>query len=206
MWVADKLVIIGMATMSLGVIHEKDGPRRTEFRVKNTGDRPETMVQGYTSCGCTTLTFDKAQPVPPGDSTRIVLSFDPTGRGGDFYESGTIVYGTDRERLQVAIEGTCVTSEMTLMRQFPIRLSDELRLSTDRFDLGVMAPGEKREVNVVVLHREDNDRREIVTVTVRAESATMGVHRQRHVFRTKVNGREQEIAIVTTYRVDVSRK
>lgn len=45
----------------------------------------------------------------------------------------------------MTLTGTCITSEETLLRQFPVRISDHLRLSTDRFDLGVMRQGESKE-------------------------------------------------------------
>ena len=48
--------------------------------------------------------------------------------------------------------GTCITSEETLLRQFPIRINDTLRLSTNRFDLGIMHTGETKERGVVLLH------------------------------------------------------
>ncbi len=45
----------------------------------------------------------------------------------------------------MTLTGTCITSEETLLRQFPVRINDHLRLSTDRFDLGVMRQGESKE-------------------------------------------------------------
>ena len=62
--------------------------------------------------------------------------------------------------LQSSMSGTCITSEETLLQQFPIRISDDLRLSTNRFDLGYMKAGETKERGVVVLHRDERDRKE----------------------------------------------
>jgi hypothetical protein len=51
-----------------------------------------------------------------------------------------------KELAEVVVTGyTCITSEETLLRQFPVRISDHLRLPTDRFDLGVMRQGESKE-------------------------------------------------------------
>jgi hypothetical protein len=52
----------------------------------------------------------------------------------------------------MSLVGTCITSEETLLRQFPIRINDRLRLSTNRFDLGIMHIGESKERSVVFLH------------------------------------------------------
>lgn len=149
----DTLIAIGFATVSLGTIHEEDGIQERTFWLQNDGSEPVTIVQGYPSCECTTIEFEKDRPIAPGDSTRVVLRFNPRGKSGEFYESGTLVYGTDRKTAVVAMEGSCITSEETLKKQFPVEVNERLRLSTDHFDLGFMRVGESKERNVVVLHR-----------------------------------------------------
>lgn len=167
----DTLVTIGLATLSLGTINESDGKVEREFWLRNAGTEPVTLVQGYTSCGCVKLTFPLGETIQPGDSVRTVLGFDPKGKGGEFYERGTIVYGKSRKRIELVMEGECVSSEETLMRQFPVRINDDLRLSADHFDLGVMTAGEKKSRNVVVLHRDEDNRQECISVTVEASQS-----------------------------------
>ena len=152
----DSLVVIGLSTISLGTIHEADGPQERTFWLRNAGIGVVALTQGYTSCGCTTIHFDKSKTLAPDDSTQVTLRFNPQGKGGEFEELGTIEYGTQRKRISIALTGTCITSEETLLRQFPIRINDNLRLSTNRFDLGIMHVGETKERSVVVLHRNDN--------------------------------------------------
>lgn len=165
----DSLVVIGLATLSLGTIQEADGEVERSFWLRNCGTEAVTLVQGYTSCGCTTIDFVKDEPVIPGDSTCVTLRFNPRGKGGEFLETGTVVYSPNRKRLHLSLEGTCITSEETLLRQFPIQVSDRLRLSADRFDLGRMAVGETKERNVIVLHRDEDNRQERITITFTAE-------------------------------------
>lgn len=92
------------------------------------------------------------------------------GNGGEFEEVGTVVYRTastgQERRLRLALTGQRITSEETLLRQFPICISDQLRLAADRFDLGVMRQGESKERGVVVLHRNDDNRKERIPVTI----------------------------------------
>ena len=166
----DSLVTIGLATLSLGTINESDGKRELEFWLRNVGTEAVSIVQGYTSCSCVKLDFPLGKTMLPGDSVRTVLSFDPKGKGGEFYERGTIVYGQSRKRVNMAMEGVCVTSEETLMRQFPVRINDDIRISTNHFDVGVMNVGEKKTRHVAILHRDENNRRESVAVTVEADS------------------------------------
>ena len=173
--VLDSLIVIGLATVSLGTIQEADGVQEHTFRLRNAGSEPVAVVQAYTSCHCTTVEAEQpdagAAEVLPGDTIAFTLRFNPQGKGGDFEETGTIVYtplptGEGRGRaLQLSLTGTCITSEESLLRQFPIRVSDRLRLSANRFDLGIMHVGETKQRTVVLLHRDDGDCREPVTVT-----------------------------------------
>ena len=177
---ADTLIVLGLATVSLGTIQESDGVQERAFWLRNCGTDSITLVQGYTSCGCTTIDFARNQPLAPADSACVTLRFNPRGKGGEFEETGTVVYAASRRagdvaarrRVSLRMVGTCVTSEETLMRQFPIRVNDSLRLSADRFDLGRMAVGETKERSVVLLHRYNNNRQERIPVSFTVSPTT----------------------------------
>ena len=196
MLLIDSLVVLGLATVSLGTIHEADGVQTRSFWLRNDGTEAVTLVQGYTSCGCTTIQFDKDQPIAVGDSTSVTLRFNPQGKGGEFEETGTIVYGSNRKRIQVSMIGTCITSEETLMRQFPIRISDDLRLSSNRFDLGIMHIGETKERGVVILHRKEGNRQERIPVKFAVDAKTpKGLQHIPYQIETKVKGKKQILTI-----------
>lgn len=185
MLVVDSLIVIGLATVSLGTIQESDGAQEHTFWLRNCGTDSVRLVQGYTSCGCTTIQYAKDTPIAPNDSTSITLRFNPRGKGGEFEETGTIVYRpqttadtetpkvySEKSTVRLSLVGTCITSEETLMRQFPIRVSDSLRLSTDRFDLGIMHVGETKERSVIILHRGQHDRQERIPITFTVDATT----------------------------------
>jgi len=193
----DSLIVIGMAVVSLGTIHEEDGLQQRTFHLRNVGTKAVALEQGYTSCGCTTIDFDHDADVEPGDSTLVTLTFNPRGKGGEFKETGTLVYGSQRQRVSLSLIGTCITSEETLLRQFPIRLNEQLRLSTDRFDLGIMHQGGERTRTVVVLHR-DNSRQErhAVSFTV-TPSTPRGLQHIPKTLTTKDNNGKEITFTVT---------
>ena len=162
---ADTLIVIGMATASLGTIQEADGPVERTFWLRNSSREAVVLTQGYTSCGCTTLSFPKDSLIHSGDSAAVTLRFNPRGKGGDFEETATLTYKIGNRksvnsksvnRLRLSLEGSCITSEETLLRQFPIKVSDSLRLSANRFDLGVLHVGDTRERNIAVLQIENS--------------------------------------------------
>ncbi len=53
---------------------------RHEFRFRNTGSVPLVISDVRTSCGCTIPLWTR-EPVAPGDSGKIVVQFDGSGRG-----------------------------------------------------------------------------------------------------------------------------
>ena len=115
------------------------------------------------------MDFELGQQVLPGDSTQVVLRFEPRGRSGEFVQSGTIVYGAGRKRVRLELTGRCTLSEATLLKRFPVAAEHHVRLSTDRFDLGAMRPGERKERTIAVLHRDLDDHQELLTVTFTAD-------------------------------------
>ncbi len=196
MLVADTLVVIGLATASLGTIQETGGVQERTYWLRNDGQETVMLQQGYTSCECTTIEFDRYAQVQPGDSTLVTLRFNPQGRGGEFNVTGTVVYGTDRKRVKLAMTGNSILSEETLMRRYPIAVSDNLRLSTDRFDLGIMHPGETKERSVVVLHRDENDRTETLSITYTPDAkAPRGLQHIPYTVTTTEQGKERQLTI-----------
>ena len=189
-------MVIGLSTISLGTIQEADGIQERTFWLRNTGHEAVALQQGYTSCGCTTIHFDKARQIASGDSTAVTLRFNPQGKGGEFEETGTVVYGPNRKRVQFSMTGTCVTSEETLMRQFPIRISDGIRVSTNRFDLGVMRVGETKERGIVILHRDEGNRQERIPIIFSAtNNMATGLQHISYPIKTKEKDKEVTITI-----------
>ncbi len=172
MMIADTLIVIGMTAVNLGTIQEDDGIQQHTFWLHNTSQQEVILLQGYTSCGCTTINFTKNDTLLAGDTTQITLYFNPRGKGGKFLETGTVVYAADHQKPKhviLSLEGVCITREETLLRQFPIYVNENLRLSTDHFDLGLMHAGETKTRHIVVLHRDEHNRQEILKVDFVAE-------------------------------------
>ncbi len=197
MLIADTLVVIGLATASLGTIQETGGLQEHTYWLRNDGSQAVTLQQGYTSCECTTMEFDRYAQVQPGDSTAVTLRFNPQGRGGDFTVTGTVVYGEQRKRVRLSMTGNSILSEETILKRYPVAIGDDLRLSTDRFDLGVMHPGETKERSVVVLHRDENDRTESLAITYTPDDKTpRGLqHIPYTLTTTTVQGKQQQLTI-----------
>lgn len=216
----DSLIVIGLATVSLGTIHESDGMQERRFWLRNTGAEQVRLRQGYTSCGCTTIEFPRDSVVAAGDSACITLRFNPRGKGGEFLETGTVVYGENRRRLNISLVGTCVTSEETLLRQFPVSVNEHLRLSADHFDLGRLRVGDTCQRTLVLLHRDQGKRlrvgetsakrlstngaqegsgirRELVPINYTVpQGMTHGLHHVNYSVQTEVDGKRCTFTVI----------
>lgn len=217
-----KLIVIGATVLNLGTIYEADGIVERSFLLRNDGRQPVAIVQGYTSCGCTTVAFPKDSVINEGDTVTVTLRFNPRGKGGEFYESAHLKYkssspvlssregddvspsslGEDEEdAIGLALEGTCVTSEETLMLQHPVVVNDMIRMSRDRYDIGYLSVGEKRERTVSVWHRDTNQR-ESFTISFQPTADTKkGLNHVPNVI--KIHTSEGEVATVVTFDVIV---
>ncbi len=72
-----------------GNIKEAAGAVSHEFRFTNTGDAPLVILSATTSCGCTKPTFPK-EPVEPGDTAVVRITYNPAGRPGEFDKNITV--------------------------------------------------------------------------------------------------------------------
>lgn len=202
MLLTDTLVVIGLASAALGNVPEDGGPLEHSYWLRNDGQHAVTLVQGYTSCECTTMDFALGQQVQPGDSTQIVLRFEPRGRSGEFVQYGTIVYGAERKRVRLELTGQCRPSEATLLKRFPVAAQHHVRLSTDRFDLGAMRPGERKERTVAVLHRDLDDHQELLTVTFTAdENMPKGIQQIAYPLVIIDGSRRQTVTITLNVKI-----
>ena len=66
-----------------GQIKEAAAKVSATFVVKNTGDAPLAITRVIASCGCTTPEWTK-EPIAPGASGNIKITYDPKGRPGPF--------------------------------------------------------------------------------------------------------------------------
>ncbi|KON26510.1 hypothetical protein AC481_07065 [miscellaneous Crenarchaeota group archaeon SMTZ-80] len=95
---------------NFGIINIDDGAVFHEFTFINTGNMPFIINEVRTSCGCTTPEWTK-EPVIPGQTGLIKVSFNPKGRPGPFSKSITINSNAERQPIVLKITGTVKTGE-----------------------------------------------------------------------------------------------
>lgn len=92
---------------NFGTIKEADGKVSHEFEIKNTGDAPLVITRVISSCGCTTPTYSK-EPIAPGKSGSITVTYDPTGRVYPFVKTVSIYSNGKEGPAVITIKGEVV--------------------------------------------------------------------------------------------------
>jgi len=69
-------------------------PVETSFVITNDGDEPLLITNAQGSCGCTVPEYPK-DPIPPGESRDMKVSFNPTGKEGVNNKTVTITANTE---------------------------------------------------------------------------------------------------------------
>lgn len=87
-----------------GTISETGGPAVYDFVFKNTGNAPLLLSNVRASCGCTTPSWSR-QPIAPGQTGSIKVSYNPLRRPGRFNKSITINSNAETPVTTVSIRG-----------------------------------------------------------------------------------------------------
>ena len=91
---------------------EQGAKVQTTFRFTNTGDAPLIITSASGSCGCTVPKWP-SEPIPPGGSGDIEVSFDSKGRQGVQQKNVTIVANTTPNTKILTITSEVMVPEKT---------------------------------------------------------------------------------------------
>lgn len=94
-------------THDFGKVEESAGTVSTEFVFKNTGKAPLIIQRVQASCGCTTPEYTK-EPVLPGKTGVIKVTYSTVGRPGTFNKEVTIFTNVPDDIYKVHIKGEVI--------------------------------------------------------------------------------------------------
>jgi hypothetical protein len=77
-----------------GDISDNGGNVDTKFVITNTGSNPLLLSEAKGSCGCTVPDYPR-DPIQPGESREIFVTFDPAGKEGAQNKTVTIMANTE---------------------------------------------------------------------------------------------------------------
>jgi len=98
---------------NFGKIKEADGPAVFDFKFANTGKIP-LIIQGVeASCGCTTPEWSR-EPVLPGKTGFIKVSYNPEFRPGIFTKSITVMANIPKSVVILTITGEVIPRDLKI--------------------------------------------------------------------------------------------
>lgn len=145
-------------TYDFGTIYEADGLASHVFQVKNTGQAPLVITRVTASCGCTQPQWSK-EPIAPGKSGELKITFDPKGRPGPFYKTVSIYSNGKKGSYNLAVKGTVKPKTLQPVFNYPYSIG-ELKLHTKTILYSTIRPDEKLEERIHIL----NDSQKALTI------------------------------------------
>lgn len=85
-----------------GAFDEDMGKVSCDFKVVNTGDEPLMILAARATCGCTVPAYTR-DPIAPGDTATITVTYDPAGRPGKFTKKIHVDTNTEPSRMTLAL-------------------------------------------------------------------------------------------------------
>lgn len=93
---------------NFGVIKD-DKKQYHAFEFTNTGKEPLMILGAEGSCGCTVPSWPR-DPIAPGKSAKIEVSFDPNGKSGEQSKIVTVTSNTEPTTTILTITATIIKS------------------------------------------------------------------------------------------------
>lgn len=126
----------------MGVIKEADGKARCHMRLVNTGNDSLVIVKVQAGCGCTAIDYPEA-PIAPGDTAAVGITYNPSGRPGQFSKQALIFTNTTPRRTVLEITGNVIPTDATLDKQYPVK-AGPLRVSQRVLPFGELTRGSNK--------------------------------------------------------------
>lgn len=104
------LVTCSKPMHDFGEIMENTGKVTHVFQIKNSGKSPIAIQNVTTSCGCTATQWSK-EPILPGKTGNVSVTFNPQGRPGKFIKSVSVHCTGMKRGYNLTIRGTVLPQD-----------------------------------------------------------------------------------------------
>lgn len=116
-------ITFSKTTHDFGKINEADGRVTTIFEFKNEGMTPLVLSNVRASCGCTTPKWTR-EPIEPGQTGEITVTYNPAGRPGRFQKTVTVTSNANTATVKLYIKGEVVPKPVTPSELYRIKMGD----------------------------------------------------------------------------------
>lgn len=148
-------------THDFGAFDEDMGKVTSDFVLVNEGDAPLMIYAARASCGCTVPHYT-TDPIAPGDSAVVKVTYDPAGRPGKFSKRVKVETNCDPAQNILTINGVVIGASNTLRARFPIEVGN-LKLRNKTVTFGDINKGNTKTAFLDGYNQSNDTIRPIVT-------------------------------------------
>lgn len=138
-----------------GKINEADGKVTTVFTFKNEGMEPLVLSNVRASCGCTTPKWPR-QPIEPGQTGEITVTYNPNGRPGRFTKTVTITSNATEPTTRVTIKGEVIPKPAKPVDKYPVKMG-ELSLKQKEVNFAKLLNTATKTYEIEYANQTDHD-------------------------------------------------
>lgn len=138
---------------NFGTISETGGKATVDFIFKNTGSAPLILTNVRAGCGCTTPEWAR-EPIAPGASGKIKVSYDPRNRPGAFVKSVTVNSNAENAVTSLTIRGTVTRKPTRPYENYKFSIGP-IKAVTNAMNLGAIKNTQHIEKNVEIVNAGD---------------------------------------------------
>lgn len=108
---ASPKIVFSDKAHDFGNIREENGAVSYDFVFVNNGDAPLMIIDAKASCGCTRPAYP-TEPIRPGQSGKIKVTYLPAGRPGEFNKTVKVrTNDSENKRVTLRISGVVIPRE-----------------------------------------------------------------------------------------------
>lgn len=152
---------------NFGTVNENAGKAVHNFTFKNTGNAPLILTNVRAGCGCTTPEWSR-QPIAPGATGNIKVSFDPRNRPGSFVKSITVNSNASNPVLSLTIRGKVNRKPAGPYDDYKFAVG-LLKLTNNSLNLGAITHTQQLERNLEMVNTGNQ------TITITTSSPTPAI-------------------------------
>lgn len=156
---------------NFGTISETGGKASYLFIFKNTGATPLILTNVKAGCGCTTPEWSR-EPIAPGQSGNIKVSYDPRNRPGSFVKSVTVNSNAENSVISLTIRGNVSKKPADPYAAYTYPIG-KVKAVASNINLGSIGNMEVIEKNIEIINSDDKPATVTVTSPVKYITATI---------------------------------
>lgn len=164
MMAQDPVITFTKTEHDFGKINEADGRVTTIFEFKNEGMAALILSNVRASCGCTTPKWTR-EPVEPGQTGQITVTYNPNGRPGRFQKTITVTSNAKEPTTKLYIKGEVIPKPAKPVNNYPVQMG-ELSLKSKSVNFGTLKKGQKMQREIEYANHTDHE--------ISVELATLG--------------------------------